>query len=229
MPCNQPHPNLMLVPDAGGSSAGYPQDASEGLQRQSDTQANVWAWNPIFDEWQRLHSGIWGDTLWNRANTYYGAPSLSGGHAIHHVDQNYAIQGPSADTGLIPGDVILIPGLPSSFAPPAGPAPTPPPVIVEPPEPAPPPVVIAPPTIPVPGAPGAIVPDPTLPMPPVNGTQPGLPVVLQPAPPAPMPEEERKRRNMLIAGALIVGVLAVGGVVYSRRRRTNPRRRRRAA
>ena len=228
MPC-QPHPNLMLVPEAGGSSAGYPQDASEGLQRRNDANANVWAWNPLFDEWQRMHSIVWGDTLWNLSATYYGSPSLPGVHAIHHVDQNYAIQGPSADTGLIPGDVILIPGLAQVFDAPAGPAPVPPPVIVEPPTPAPPPVVIAPPTIPVPGAPGAVTPEPYPVIPPVNGTGPGVPVVLQPAPPVPMTEDERKRRNMLIAGALVIGALAVGGIVYSRSRRKNPRRRRRAA
>ena len=227
MPC-QPHPNLMLVPEAGGSSAGYPQDASDGLQRRSDANANVWAWNPLFGEWQRMHSIVWGDTLWNLSATYYGSPSLPGVHAIHHVDQNYAIQGPSADTGLIPGDVILIPGLAQVFDAPAGPAPVPPPVIVEPPTPAPPPVVIAPPTIPVPGAPGAVTPEPFPVIPPVNGG-PGVPVVLQPAPPAPMTEDERKRRNMLIAGALVIGALAVGGIVYSRSKRRNPRRRRRAA
>lgn len=231
MPYHLPHPHVL---ESGGTAAGHPQDASEGLPRQSDTGANVWAWNPVYNEWQRLHSVQWGDTLWNLSATYYGQPSLDGVHAIHHVEQNIAIQGPSADTGLIPGDVILIPGLPQLFQAPAPTPQLPPPDVI----PVPTPIaslpglpapgdLITPPDIPFPGT-GATVPEP-FEMPP-----PG--VIPQPvglaAPPngAALTDQERKRRNMMIGGAVLVGLLVVGGVAYSRsRRRSNPRRRRRAA
>lgn len=129
MPCGCPYTEI----EAGGARAGVTETAAAGLEKRSDAEGRVWAWNPEMDQWQLLHEIAWGDTLWNLSRTYYGQPSLEGVRAIHEVPQNYAIQGPSPDHGLIPGDVILIPDLQQPFeelaatfdpAPTAEPAPT---------------------------------------------------------------------------------------------------------
>jgi hypothetical protein len=70
-------------------------------------------------EWELPHTIKSGDTLWKLSAAYYGKSSMGGVHAIYGVPQNKAIQGPSADSGLIPGDVILIPGLPQPAVAPA--------------------------------------------------------------------------------------------------------------
>ena len=109
----------MWSSEAAGAAAGRAQDASAGLGLFTDGSGRVWAWNPAMGEWQRLHTIASGDSLWKLTKIYYGAYSQSGVHAIHDVPQNEAIQGPDAGIGLIPGDVILIPGLPQPNPPPA--------------------------------------------------------------------------------------------------------------
>lgn len=109
--------------EAGGTAAGEPEDASRGLTRMTDSSGRPWAFNPFQNEWQAVHTVRSGDTLWNLSGQYYGTRSLAGVHWIHDVPQNAEIQGPSPDTGLIPGDKILIPRLPQpAAAPSAGPA-----------------------------------------------------------------------------------------------------------
>lgn len=107
----------MWSSEAAGAAAGRAQDASAGLGLFTDGSGRVWAWNPAMGEWQRLHTIASGDSLWKLTKIYYGAYSQSGVHAIHDVPQNEAIQGPDAGIGLIPGDVILIPGLPQPTPP----------------------------------------------------------------------------------------------------------------
>jgi hypothetical protein len=49
--------------------------------------------------------------LWGLSAVMYGASSMPGVNAIYNVPQNKAIQGPDKNTGLIPGDTILIPNM----------------------------------------------------------------------------------------------------------------------
>lgn len=98
--------------DAAGAAAGHAQDASAGMTHWVSPSNEPWAWNPVDGEWQYIHTMKSGDTLWKLSGLYYGTSSLDGVHAIYGVPQNKAIQGPSPDSGLIPGDEILIPGLP---------------------------------------------------------------------------------------------------------------------
>lgn len=111
--------NSFPMLEASGAAAGHAQDASAGLNTMTDASNAEWAWNPGSGEWQMLHTIASGDTLWKLSGLYYGTSSLDGVHAIYDVPQNKAIQGPSADSGLIPGDVILIPGLPQPSTAPA--------------------------------------------------------------------------------------------------------------
>jgi len=102
-----PLPRLL---ESSGAAAGHAQDASAGLTIVL-VGGDRWAWNPLQAQWQRTHTIVSGNTLWNLSGSYYGAPSLAGVQAIYAVPQNRAIQGPSPDSGLIPGDVILIPNV----------------------------------------------------------------------------------------------------------------------
>jgi hypothetical protein len=106
-------PPRLLPPflEAAGAKSGHPEDASAGMPKWTDASNQKWAFNAVMGEWQIPHTIRSGDTLWNLSGLYYGNKSLGGVHAIHGVPQNLKIQGPSADSGLIPGDVILIPGL----------------------------------------------------------------------------------------------------------------------
>lgn len=122
-----PSPLLMYAPprrlppmlEAAGSKSGHPEDASAGMPKWTDASNQQWAFNAAMGEWQMPHLIRSGDTLWKLSGLYYGKSSLDGVHAIHNVPQNLKIQGPSADSGLIPGDVILIPGLPQPSQAPA--------------------------------------------------------------------------------------------------------------
>jgi hypothetical protein len=106
--------------EAGGSAYGAPQDATTGLVSATDSQGTTWYWNPSTNEWEQAHIIVEGDTLWDLTNAYYGAYNLQAVTAIHQVPQNLAIQGGDPNTGLIPGDVILIPNLPQpGITPPA--------------------------------------------------------------------------------------------------------------
>lgn len=119
MYANRPYSAYPLL-EASGAAAGHAQDASAGMARWIDNNQKTWAFNTSAGEWQRLHTIVTGDTLWKISGLYYSAPSLDGVHAIYGVPQNKAIQGSSPDKGLIPGDVILIPGLPQPALPPQG-------------------------------------------------------------------------------------------------------------
>jgi len=120
------HSNVVAFPgmqhghDAAGMRAGVAEDATTGLGSITDGAGLAWYWNTATSEWQRAHTIVSGDTLWKLSKVYYGSFSLPGVAMIHEVPQNLAIQGPNKDTGLIPGDVILIPGLPQPAAAPAG-------------------------------------------------------------------------------------------------------------
>lgn len=122
-----PSPLLMYAPprrlppflEAAGSKSGHPEDASTGMPKWTDASNQSWAFNQAMGQWQIPHIIRSGDTLWKLSGLYYGKSSLDGVHAIHNVPQNKAIQGPSADSGLIPGDIILIPGLPQPAQAPA--------------------------------------------------------------------------------------------------------------
>lgn len=105
--------------EAGGARSGVPEDASAGLPTYLDAAGRAWAYHPSGD-WMPVHQIRSGDTLWNLSGAYYGTSSLAGVRQIHGVPENTAIQGTDPNRGLIPGDRILIPGLP----PPAG-APSP--------------------------------------------------------------------------------------------------------
>jgi len=96
--------------ESSGAAAGHAQDASAGMVVVLVGGVR-WAWNPLQTQWQRTHTIAAGDTLWHLSGSYFGASSLGGVQAIYGVPQNRAIQGPSPDSGLIPGDVILIPNL----------------------------------------------------------------------------------------------------------------------
>jgi len=113
-------PNL-LPPflEAAGAKSGHPEDASAGMPKWKDASNQIWAFNQGMGEWQIPHVIKSGDTLFNLSGLYYGKKTLGGVHAIHNVPQNLKIQGPSADSGLIPGDVILIPALPQPTQAPA--------------------------------------------------------------------------------------------------------------
>jgi hypothetical protein len=89
------------------------------MPRWQDASNKTWAFNAAMGEWQRTHTIASGDTLWKLSALYYGTSSMGGVHAIYGVPQNKMIQGPSPDSGLIPGDVILIPGLPQPTTPPS--------------------------------------------------------------------------------------------------------------
>lgn len=115
---NRPY-NAYPLLEAAGASAGRAEDASAGMARWNDAQDKEWAFNDALGEWERVHTIKSGDTLWKLSGLYYGTSSLDGVHAIYGVPQNKTIQGPSADKGLIPGDVILIPGLPQPTVPPS--------------------------------------------------------------------------------------------------------------
>jgi len=122
--------------EAGGQAQGGPADASAGLSKSSDDRG-TWAWNPVYSEWQLLHTVRSGDTVWAMTRTYYGEQNLVRVRQIGNVQQNKPILGTQYDQA-VPGDVILIPGLsqPGGQAPaPPPPAATPPPGGFEPPPP----------------------------------------------------------------------------------------------
>jgi hypothetical protein len=202
--------------EAGGMAAARPQDATEGLTSLVSDQNVTWYWNPLAGsagEWDRAHTVKSGDTLWQMTKTYYGAYSMAGVHAIHNVPQNLAIQGPSADVGLIPGDVILIPGLTQPASAPM----TAPTVDLPAPDVTPPGVGMPSTTTPVPT--GTVVVTPT--------SDPNLVVVKAPvAHPTAAPTFWTKGRIALAGG---IGVVGVGTLIYlvtRPKRRSNPRRRR---
>ncbi len=109
----------MWTHDASGMRAGHTEDASAGLGTITDGGGTIWAWNTVVGEWEVPYTIKSGDTLWKLTKRFYGVFSRDGVHAINLVPQNLAIQGPDPDIGLIPGDVILIPGLPQPAAAPA--------------------------------------------------------------------------------------------------------------
>jgi hypothetical protein len=115
---NRPY-NAYPLLDAAGAKLGRPEDASANMPRWQDSNGKPWAFNASMGEWQRVHTIASGDSLWKLSGLYYGTSSLGGVHAIYAVPQNKTIQGPSPDSGLIPGDVILIPGLPQPTTPPS--------------------------------------------------------------------------------------------------------------
>jgi hypothetical protein len=104
------------LPGAGGLGQGGPADASAGLQKVDGTwngEQRTWAWNPVSSEWQLLHVVREGDTLWAMGRTYYGESSVANVHRICHLEQNAPIIGASSDCARgVPGDILLIPGLP---------------------------------------------------------------------------------------------------------------------
>src|SRR5262245_37099954 len=106
-----PPSRLPPMLEAAGAKSGHPEDAGAGMPSWIDGTGKKWVFNRAMGEWQVPHTIKSGDTLWKLSGVYHGKPSLPGVHAIYNVPQNKAIQGPSADSGLIPGDVILIPGL----------------------------------------------------------------------------------------------------------------------
>ncbi|HXS82638.1 MAG TPA: hypothetical protein VN896_07935 [Methylomirabilota bacterium] len=112
-------PLPLMFPESGGAAHGGPEDASEGLAKMQDRKG-TWAFNDVMGEWEFVHTIKSGDTLFYLSGWYYGTPSLDGVRAIYHVPQNRAIQGPSPDRGLIPGDKILIPALPQPATAPQG-------------------------------------------------------------------------------------------------------------
>ncbi|MGH7605572.1 MAG: hypothetical protein ACRENK_16455 [Gemmatimonadaceae bacterium] len=111
--------NSFPILEASGAKAGHPEDASVGMPHMMTASNEPWAWNQMMGQWQYCHTIKSGDTLFKLSGLYYGTSSLSGVHAIYGVPQNKSIQGPSPDSGLIPGDVILIPGLPQPSTAPA--------------------------------------------------------------------------------------------------------------
>jgi hypothetical protein len=115
---NKPY-NAYPLLEAAGAKLGRPEDASDGMPRWQDSNQKEWAFNSAVGEWERIHTIKSGDTLWKLSGLYYGTSSMGGVHAIYNVPQNKSIQGPSPDSGLIPGDVILIPGLPQPTTPPS--------------------------------------------------------------------------------------------------------------
>jgi len=108
--------------ESGGAMAGHGQDASAGMQ--TTTVAGVtWAYNVPMVEWQRVYPvSTLPNGLSGLAQQFYGDPTKW--PDIYNVPQNKAIQGPNPNTGLIPGDTILIPGLAQP-----GPAPAPAPIV----------------------------------------------------------------------------------------------------
>lgn len=117
-PYNRAYSAFPLL-EASGAGAGHAEDASAGMSRWIDANSKTWAFNDSVGEWERTHTIVSGDTLWKLSGKYYGTSSIDGVHAIYNVPQNRAIQGQSPDKGLIPGDVILIPGLPQPTVPPS--------------------------------------------------------------------------------------------------------------
>jgi hypothetical protein len=107
---NRPYQTYPML-EAAGAAAGTPQDASRGMPVMQRPDGSTYAFNATMGEWEYVYRIKSGDTLFNLSGTFYGTKSLAGVHAIYNVPQNKAIQGPSADSGLIPGDIILIPGL----------------------------------------------------------------------------------------------------------------------
>lgn len=115
---NRPYTTYPVL-EAAGAAAGHTQDASRGMPTMQKPDGSIWAFNASMGEWQYVYTVKHGDTLYALSGLFYGQKSLPGVHAIYNVPQNKVIQGPSADSGLIPGDVILIPGLPQPAAAPA--------------------------------------------------------------------------------------------------------------
>lgn len=112
--------------EAGGRIVGHMQDASLGLQIMAAPRAggshpgamDFWAFNPLMNEWENLHTVFSGDILTALAKRYYGAGTIENARRIRNVPQNRAIVGDAMDMA-IPGDVLLIPGLPQPASAPA--------------------------------------------------------------------------------------------------------------
>lgn len=108
--------------EAAGAVAGHGQDASAGMQ-QTTVSGVTWAYNAAMAEWQRVYPVVsLPNGLSGLAAQFYGDPTRW--PEIYNVPQNKAIQGPNPNTGLIPGDTILIPGL-AQPGPAPGPTPAP--------------------------------------------------------------------------------------------------------
>ena len=239
-------PTVPMLPlysaEAAGMAAARPQDATEGLVSFVDPNNVRWYWNPAMDQWQLARTVRSGDTLWAMTKFYYGGFSRSGVTAIHEVPQNLAIQGPSADVGLIPGDVILIPNLPQPNTPPPSSS-TLPEHAVTPPTPGPPDVTppgVGQPSVVTQAAPAGWPAGVAWPgatdgsiMVPSNGPISGADTISthQAHPPGHVPAQPApfwtKGRIALAAG---VGAVGVGTIIYLAtrpKRRSNPWRRRR--
>jgi len=89
-----------------------------------DVDGRQWAANPDMEgQLQLLHTIASGDSLSKLAGQYLA----NGGRwtEIRNVPQNRALQGPDANTGLFPGDVVLIPNLVAPTLPASAAQPTP--------------------------------------------------------------------------------------------------------
>ena len=110
------------VRDAGAALTTPPQpgarNAAAGLDLVIDEQGRVWADNG--GQLQLLYEVQSGDSLSRIAGALLGNPARW--PDIRNVPQNRALQGPRADAGLFPGDVILIPGLNQPERPPLAPS-----------------------------------------------------------------------------------------------------------
>lgn len=202
----------------GGGEAGSiltSRNAADGLQTAQDQQGRVWASNPAMgNELQLIYTVQPGDGLSAIAGKVYGNPGAF--RELRTVPQNVTLQGPDINTGLHPGDCILIPGLPqpAGVGSPAVPGGAPPPI-------APPvPVATIPGTVPatIPGTvPGTIpgtVPTGILVGTPATGTA------------ATTESEKKKKKSIwtpltvgLAVGAAGLGVWALSGGKKRRQRR----------
>lgn len=98
------------------AGAYTPRSAAAALSVVTAQDGSRWAINPLTgNDWQRLHvmvSTSPGNNLWGISGIYYDAgPSYALETEIYNVPQNKKLQGSDMNTGLYPGDEILIPGL----------------------------------------------------------------------------------------------------------------------
>jgi hypothetical protein len=180
---------VKMVPvwsETSGAAAGMPQSAADGLQTTQDSAGNVWAWNTAVSpaQWMQVYTipgtGL-PQGLYGLASQVYGSGAQW--TAIYNVPQNKAIQGTDPDTGLIPGDTILLPNLSQPSGPPSAPSPG-----IAPQNP-----VVAPPVIITPG----------------GGTTPSAPII----PASTTTTTTTTQQKFWTPGKMAVaGVLGVGGV-----------------
>ena len=186
------------------------RNAAAGLPTIVDDQGRIWAQNG--SALQLLYEVQSGDSLSRIASAMYGnAARLT---EIRNVPQNRALQGPDMNTGLFPGDIILIPNL---TAPAVAPTPQTPPSApqtipgVSPPAPQ-----AGPLTVPQPVTPG-------LPAPSLPGGQPA-PTFVGPVGPTTATTKKKFWTPAKVGIAAIAGAGAIGTLIYMM---SKPKRRRR--